>query len=125
MIAGRKRWRNPRNCAIQRPHELELLGREIRHLGHRLDGPFVEDARDVASENRSGRNKAGRRNRGDYQPFHDVLALLEGVMHPRQPDQHAVRCGLPDAIWAPPLRLLTCANSVVGVIRSLAAWAAL
>ena len=60
MIAGRKRSRDRRNCNVKRPHELELLGREIRHRGRRLDGghgnalgrariqPFVEDAWVVA-----------------------------------------------------------------------------
>ena len=38
VIAGRKRSRNRRNCDVERPHELELLGCKISDLGNRLDG---------------------------------------------------------------------------------------
>ena len=92
MIARRKLSRNRRNCDIKRPHELELLGREIGHLGYRLDGghgntlrrarmqPFVEDARLVAGENRSGRNKAARRKRGGEQTGFMMSSLCQRVL---------------------------------------------
>ena len=49
------------------------------HSGAAEIHPFVEDARDVASENRSGRDQATGGNSGHFQAFHDVLALLEGL----------------------------------------------
>ena len=49
------------------------------HSGAAEIHPFVEDARDVASENRSGRDQATGGNSGHFQTFHDVLALLEGL----------------------------------------------